>query len=146
MQFSEPRLALAVALDKSLFFIFLAVASYGLLAAQLGYSGMCSDHAEVLDDVEGIVHDEPVDSVLQVGLEHAPAVHDLLILRVVVVLNLKLVHVVAAHCVARVEVLQEALLAEHVECSAFPGGLHFQFEVLQLLLCELAAELQSIYE
>ena len=109
--------------------VFLDVASYSLLAAKLSYSGAVSHAAEVLDDVEGVVHDEPVNGVLEVSLEHAPAVNNLLVLCVVVVLNLKLVHVVSADGGTRVQMFQESFLAQHVEYASLVSSLAFQLEV-----------------
>lgn len=52
-----------------------------------------SEGIEVVHNVEGVVDDEPLDGVLEVRRQHLLAVGYLFRLRVVVVLDLQLVHV-----------------------------------------------------
>lgn len=62
---------------------------------------------QVLHNVNRVIHDEPLNSVLQVRQKHRLAVLDLLRLSIIVVLNLKLVHVIPADSRTLIQVLHE---------------------------------------
>lgn len=71
--------------------------------------------AEVVHDVEGVINNEPLDGVLEVRSQHLLAVDDLFHIRVVVVLNLQLVHIELGDAGAVIQPLHEFLLAQQVE-------------------------------
>jgi len=71
--------------------------------------------AEVVHDVEGVVNNEPLDGVLEVRSQHLLAVDNLFYIRVVVVLNLQLVHIELGDAGAVIQALHEFFLAQQVE-------------------------------
>ena len=105
-----------------------------------------SNRGQVVNNLQGIVNDKPLYSILKICRQHLLAVLDLLMVSIIVVLNLQFVHIIVGYNLATP--FHELLLADQVEHAGFRRGLHAQGQhasvSLALLLAHLADHLKSL--
>ena len=96
---------------------------------------------DVRNDLQGILGDEPINGVFQIGREHALTMRDLLILRVVVVLNLKLSHIEFVELGVLLGVYDN-VLREDAELLNYAGRSVLQSECFDVILDKCGADFQ----
>lgn len=104
----------------------------------------CSIVPQVVDDIERVVNNEPLDGVGEVCNEHLLAVADLLGLSIIVILYLELVHVELRNTVIFVQAFHELFFTQQVELPQISSRLDFQRKILNLVRCKLRSQLQCI--
>ena len=106
-----------------------------------------SNSGQVVNNLQGIINDKPLYSILKICRQHLLAVLDLLMVSIIVVLNLQFVHIIVGYNLATP--LHEPLLADQVEHARFRRGLHAQGQhagtSLPFLLAKLTAHLKRLY-